>query len=166
MRKKASSVFIIIVGIVLVLFILKRGPRDLIQKRTRFLMDTYCTIQVPGNKQVLNAIDKAFDRMEEIDQKFNALNPNSVLYRFNNSNIDISDKEIVSLIKTSQKVSEDSDGAFDITVFPLMKLWGFHSDTDASLPEKEAISKYLEKVGYKNLNITNGTLTKLDRMLK
>ncbi len=140
--------------------------KEKIQKQTRFLMDTYCTIQAVGPKKVVNrAIQLALDRMEEIDKKFNVLNPNSPLYEFNNKNMPVTDQEILDLLKIAQQVSEESIGAFDITIYPLITLWGFYGDSPA-LPEKQKISEYLKKIGYKKLSVENGKLTKLKKDIK
>lgn len=153
-------VLIIIVCVVIVYFSSRRNGHSL-QKRTRFLMDTYCTIQAVGSeKQVANAINAALDRMEEIDKKFNFLNPESPLYEFNLNNVSISDSEIVELIKIAQSISEQSDGAFDLTIEPLLDLWGFYGDSP-SLPEEDDIDKCLGNVGYKDLLLVDGHLKKV-----
>ncbi|MDD5686537.1 MAG: FAD:protein FMN transferase [Elusimicrobia bacterium] len=139
--------------------------KEKIQKQTRFLMDTYCAIQVPGNTEVLKIIDKALDRIEEIDRKFNALNPKSPIYEFNNNDVPISDPEIVGLIKICQQVSEQSNGSFDITVYPLVKLWGFY-DKDMHVPAAKDIAECLKKIGYKNLLIKDGKLIKIKKYIK
>ena len=130
-----------------------------IQSQTRFLMDTYCTIQVPGDFDVLEAIGKAFDRIEEIDVKFNSLNPESPLYNFNNNNVPIDDEEIVALVQKGLEISEISEGNFDITVFPLVELWGFYGESPA-LPKQEDISNLLKATGHRNLVVENGQLIK------
>ena len=78
---------IILTAIILVgacFFILKTNTNPALQKQTRFLMDTYCTIQAYGPKSEADkAMTAALDRMEEIDEKFNFLNTTSPLYNFN-----------------------------------------------------------------------------------
>ncbi|MBI4712830.1 MAG: FAD:protein FMN transferase [Planctomycetes bacterium] len=129
-------------------------------KRTKFLMDTYCTIQVPGTPATVDKIiNAAFDRMEEIDRKFNILNPASPLYRFNNEGAPITDTEIINIITIAQEISKESGGAFDITVEPLVKLWGFFSD-NPHLPQKADIENALKKVGYQHIIIKDGQVTK------
>ena len=156
------------VGIIVVVFtmwvFLRESPKK-IQSQTRFLMDTYCSIQVPGDIDVLKAIEKAFNRIEEIDVKFNALNPESPIYQFNNSNIPITDIEIVELVQKALDVSKMSDGNFDITVFSLIKLWGFFDDSP-KVPGKDELEIALRAVSYENIFIENGELKKKGRLQK
>ena len=129
-------------------------------KRTRFLMDTFCTIKVPVSEQnIEKAIESAFDRMEEVDKKFNCVNPQSQLYAFNENGIPITDTEIVELIKTALKICDESEGAFDITVEPLVKLWGFFSD-NPHVPAKQEIAETLKRVNYKFIRVNDNRVTK------
>ena len=131
-----------------------------VQRQTRFLMDTYCTIQVPGGVEVRPAIDHALDRMEAIDRRFNALTPDSPLYAFNRNGTPVSDPDLVALVETALDVSRRTDGAFDITVAPLMALWGFYGETPA-LPDESSIALCRDRVGWSHLAIRNGQLVRL-----
>lgn len=144
-----------------VLYIAIMKSRPSMHKETRFLMDTYCTIQAFGTRnKVDRAMTAAFDRMEEVDKKFNFLNPESPLYDFNTKNVPVSDSEIVEVMKIAQSISERSNGAFDLTIEPLLNLWGFYGET-ASLPEEEEIDKCMQIVGYKQLSLADGHVSKL-----
>jgi thiamine biosynthesis lipoprotein len=58
------------------------------------------------------------------------------------------DRELFDLIAKSIAYSVLSDGAFDITVGPLMKAWGFF-DGDGHLPDGRALAAARERVGYR-----------------
>jgi len=125
-------------------------------------MDTYCTVQIYANRGLAKRVlDKVFTRLEEIDKKFNVYRPGNELYKFNQDGTPIEDREIVDLVKIALKVSEESSGAFDITIFPLMNLWGFptRSGVTPHVPPQKAISECLKKIGYKNLVIKNNVLS-------
>lgn len=130
-----------------------------IQKETEFLMDTYVTIQAPGNKKVRSIIFKAFNRMHEIDRKFNILNQDNDLYRFNNQNEPIGDEEIRNIVETALEISKKSDGAFDITIYPLMKLWGFF-DKVSVVPDSGRLIEKLSLVDYSQIQIEDGLVKK------
>lgn len=159
------SVFIIILIAVLGFLIFRIKSAYSIQKQTRFLMDTLCSIQIPGGKEVIPIIDQALDRMEEIDKKFNALMPGSPLYDFNHKNIPVTDKEIIDLTQIALEISKESNGLFDITIYPLVELWGFYSNSP-HLPKKKDIDQALQKIGYKYLVIKDGKLVKLRNYIK
>ncbi|MFC1512353.1 FAD:protein FMN transferase [Candidatus Latescibacterota bacterium] len=151
------AICIIIFGLILWRFV--QGAPDKIQSQTRFLMDTFFTIQVPGDIEVLKDIEKAFVRIEEIDKKFNALNPQSPVYKFNNEDIPITDNEIVELVKKALEISIKSEGKYDITIFQLVELWGFFNKSP-KVPSKEELDNALNIVSYNNIYIEKGELKK------
>ena len=160
--KKLKSVSIIIVVIFAGLWAIRsyNAHRFHVEKETRFMMDTYVTIYAVGPKAITSkAIGLALDRMQEIDTKFNHLNPKSPIYAFNNSGVPITDPEILNLVQVALEFSKKSDGAFDITVAPLVELWGFYGKT-YYVPGEQEIKDCLAKVGYQHLILNNGKLEK------
>jgi FAD:protein FMN transferase len=151
------------VGVLSLLLLLScpRPARPGPHRVTRLLMDTYVTISAfapPGKSD--KAVADAFVRLEEIGHKFNHLDSASPLYAFNYRNEPLTDSEIVEVIRGAQSVSMASGGAFDITVQPLVRLWGFYGDSLA-VPSQQAIDSCLRYVGYRNLVIEGNRVTKL-----
>ncbi len=139
-----------------------------IVKRTRFLMDTLVTIQVPnegGRYRAETAIDRAFSRMAELDQKFNCVNPESPVYKFNFERAPITDPEIVALTGLSLGLSRETNGAFDLTVQPLVDLWGFYTTSASSrtVPSPSAVKAALRKVGWRRILVKDGAVTAADK---
>jgi thiamine biosynthesis lipoprotein len=126
-------------------------------------MDTYVSIQIPGGVEQIPIIEKAFDRIEAIDHKFNALEKSSAVYAFNQNQIPITDHEILELIRKAVDIGSQTDGAFDITIFPLMKQWGFF-DKSPALPDEKDIQALLKHVGLNKLISTENRLSKSDSL--
>ena len=60
--------------------------------------------------------------------------------------------ELAAIVKLALEISMQSDGAFDITVGPLVNLWGFGpSETEFNFPTATEINIALRSVGYKHL---------------
>lgn len=131
-----------------------------LEKQTRFMMDTYVTIYAVGPQRISSpAINLAMNRMQEIDVKFNALNPESPVYAFNHKGLPISDPEILGVVRSALQIARDSDGLFDITVAPLIETWGFYGDSP-QLPDEREIKTSLAKVDYRRLVLKDGRLEK------
>ena len=143
------------------IFLTGCGRKPEMQKQTRFLMDTVVTIQIPGGTERLAVIQKALDRMEEIDHKFNVLDSSNQLYAFNHRNEPVTDPETVGLVKTALDIARQTDGAFDVTVYPLVELWGFYGK-NPSLPADRDIRALLPHVGWRKLDVRDGRITKAD----
>jgi thiamine biosynthesis lipoprotein len=130
------------------------------EQQTRVMMDTYITISAIGpQRATMAAINKAFDRMLEVDIKFNCFNPKSPIYAFNHQGVSISDPEIIKVVRVALELSKKSDGAFDITILPVSQLWGFPTKS-FHLPTGQEIKEALEKVGYQHLLFEDGNLVK------
>jgi len=125
-------------------------------------MDTYVTITAAAPAaRADKAIDLAFDRLEDINRKFNHLDSTSPVFAFNGGKEPLTDSEIVEVVRGAQAVSELSAGTFDITVEPLVRLWGFYGGKMA-VPSQAAIDSCLKLVGYRKLSVEGGRVTKLD----
>ncbi len=161
MKKTGPVLLALAIVAALACLTLRSRPESALQQETRFLMDTCVTIKTAGGSQARRAITKALDRMAEINVKFNALDSRSPIYRFNHENLPIEDPEIIALVETANVVSRQTDGAFDITVYPLVKLWGFYKDCIPAVPSTADISNCLGRIGWQNLAVRDGKLTKL-----
>ena len=162
MTKKTIQIFSVIILVGLGFWGIKRANLSIPPARTetRLMMGTYATIIALGPKEITTkAMNLAFMRMQEIDVKFNPINPQSPVYAFNRNNKPISDPEIISLVKRALEISRKSNGAFDITVAPLLELWGFYVKA-SSVPKDKEIKSCLRNVGYRHLLFKGGKLNK------
>ncbi|GAA0686491.1 FAD:protein FMN transferase ApbE [Marinobacterium maritimum] len=62
--------------------------------------------------------------------------------------------ELMQVLLLAQQVSDKTNGAFDVTVGPLVNLWGFGPDGRIThQPEQAAIDRLKEKIGYRFLHL-------------
>ncbi|MEZ5420353.1 MAG: FAD:protein FMN transferase [Vicinamibacterales bacterium] len=96
----------------------------------RFMMGTSMTMEVSGADAATrgDAIEEAFAAIAEVDRLMSNYRADSELARVNReaaaAPIPVS-APLFSVLSAAREVSRRSGGAFDITVGPLMKLWGF-----------------------------------------
>jgi thiamine biosynthesis lipoprotein len=98
-----------------------------------------------------NDIEAAFAEARRIDNLLSNYKPDSELSGVNARAGDAPVKvspELLSLLQTCLAVSRQSSGAFDMTVGPLMKLWGFYRG-EWRVPDARAVSERLQRVGYR-----------------
>jgi len=95
-------------------------------------------------------VDAAFDEVDRIDRLMSHYKPESPLSRLNREAAGgpvAVDPELFGLIAESLRYSRESDGAFDITVGPLMKAWGFFRG-GGRVPGSEELAELRLRVGY------------------
>ncbi len=135
------------------------------------LMDTYVTIRVYDNNRsrgdVLSAIDRAQRRMAEIESLTTTYSANSEIIRINRSAAKQSltiGVDVANIVKQAQQVSEISQGAFDITVQPLMLLWGFGRAERLRVPSQDSIARLLPHVDYHKIHLDARDIEKDDAL--
>jgi thiamine biosynthesis lipoprotein len=122
-------------------------------------MDTIIEIKYKGdNRELENKIKNEFNR---IYNKFSPSVKTGVLYKINHRRKDkiIIDNETKYLIEKSNYFSNLSKGIFDITIKPIIDLWGFeNTDKHYTIPNKNILKRKLEFVNYKKILIKNNLL--------
>jgi thiamine biosynthesis lipoprotein len=103
--------------------------------------------------KAVQAVDDAIAEIKNLELEISSWNKNSFTSKINNNAgiaaIKVSDN-LFYLIKRANKLSEISEGAFDITINPLFDVWRFH-DKDFSFPNKEEVESKLNSVSYKKI---------------
>lgn len=94
-------------------------------------------------------------RLEDIEQRFSTYRPSSELSQLNDSLttkwIPVSE-EICELVESAIELSKQTNGAFDITVGPLVLLWGFGPGSDRGVPPvDQQVQEARNSVGYEKL---------------
>lgn len=105
------------------------------------------------NKELLK---KEIDsRLLQVNASFSTYIKSSEVSQFNSyKGLDWKKKsdEFIKVLAEAQRISDITQGAYDITVGPLVNLWGFGpSFNKEDMPSEQAIRNTLSKVGYKNI---------------
>lgn len=97
--------------------------------------------------------DEIFARIHQIHSEFSIRTENSDLYRINhakpNEKIIVSE-DVFAVLETAQQISELTDGAFDISIAPVVSLWKITSDSPHIASDSE-LSELLPLVDFKNI---------------
>jgi thiamine biosynthesis lipoprotein len=135
-------------------------------ERARFAMGTVVTISAYGEnkKHILDATTKAFDEIRRIDRLMSVYEPMSQLSAVNrlaSRKPVVVDKDLIEIIKCARGFGTLTKDEFDITVEPLMELWGFRDDVTGSrhMPTDSEITSAVEAVGIKNILVDERELT-------
>ena len=84
----------------------------------------------------------------KVDKSLSVYNPESLISKFNNGDKEIiCDEYLLAVVKKSMEICTASGGAFDITVKPLVDLWGFGPAGKNGVPSRRKIRKTLSGVG-------------------
>jgi thiamine biosynthesis lipoprotein len=131
------------------------GGANVRHEESRMSMGSMFTVVVygPNTSKIPDLITQALDEVDRIDKLMSHYKPDSQLSKINligSQGPVVVDQELFDLIAESVRYSRDSDGAFDITVGPLMKAWGFFMG-DGKLPPDAELEKIKPRIGYQHI---------------
>ena len=98
------------------------------------------------------AIDRAFERGIELDSKLSDYIPDSELNQLCRSRRTQVSADLYRVLEYSQRVAGESDGAFDVTLGPLTRLWR-ESRRSGVLPSAETLREAKSRCGYRSLKL-------------
>ena len=116
---------------------------------TKFTIYLYAKDQAAASA----AFDDAFDEIERIEEALSNYRETSELSRINReagSHAVTTDPEVFGILQTSLDYSRRSNGAFDITVGPLMRAWGFFRGS-GHYPTRRQLASARAHVGWRHV---------------
>ena len=99
------------------------------------------------------AVAQGLEEARRLDEMLSNYKPDSEWSQMNRQAADRpfpASGELFELLSACTQYSRASDGTFDISVGPLMKLWGFHKGT-GHLPHRAEVRGAMSLVGYRNI---------------
>lgn len=162
-----KSRIIFLISLIFLFFVSCSNQKIEKYEESRFLFGTYIKIIVYEKDLDLakNAVSEAFQEIERIDNKYNSKVEGSLVYKLNKGEIkEIElDAEGQKIFKEVENAYNLSGGKFDITISPLLELWGFTEDSIDSLklklPKKEEIDFIKTFIDFKKVKIENNKLS-------
>lgn len=137
--------------------------KSLYRAQTRYLFHTPVKIKIPIEYGDV-IFDRLFEIPEQIDARLNSYKRGSEIDRINRNAgkyTEISDATI-RLLKKVISFSEYFEGKYDITIMPLLRLWGFYRKNTRSIPSGKEIENKRSLVDYKKIEI-NGNRIRIDK---
>jgi thiamine biosynthesis lipoprotein len=144
-------------ALVLAALSLAAAPKSVKIEREVYAMGTEYTMDLYGanSTKLAGAAEQASQEVKRIDQLLSNYIPESELSKVNReaySHPVAVSPELFTLLQQCMTYSRESDGSFDITVGPLMKIWGFYKGT-GRLPHRAEIRTALNEIGYRNVEL-------------
>ena len=143
-----------IFGIFLCLFLLSGcGAAGDTAASTRYLtaMDTVMTLTAYGANRD-QALEEAVAEIQRLDSLLSIGSDSSDISRLNREKTAVLSPDAASLLESALDLARDTQGVFDPTVYPLVKLWGFY-DKDYHVPSRQELSQALAKVNYREVSL-------------
>jgi thiamine biosynthesis lipoprotein len=129
---------------------------------TRLLMGTVVnlTLVTSDRNAGQTAIDACLTQMSSLETVLSRHQPDSQLSRLNRDGfLALADPHLVHVLREAQHIAALTDGAFDVTVKPLVDLYQNSLNAGNGLPQIESLASTLGHVGYHHLEIGDNTVS-------
>jgi thiamine biosynthesis lipoprotein len=101
------------------------------------------------------------EELMKVDRSLSPFNKESVITAVNQNHEVTLDPFFIEVFTKSMDISEDTDGAFDITVAPLVNAWGFGFKNER-MPTAHQVDSLRRIIGYKKISLVDGKIRKQD----
>ncbi len=149
--------FSLILGLAFVVALMAGCEPEKFYKVVGSTQGTTYEVNYSGRKDYSKEIDSI---LKDIDLTFSTYNPNSLISKVNRNEPVELNKHFITVFNKAMEISEASNGLFDITVGPLVKIYGFGTNQVQEDVTQEKIDSLLKFVGYKKVRIEDNKLVK------
>ena len=157
--KKKSLVALFLFA--LAAFMLFYTPKEAVeyQHRDGFVFGTVYSVTYanPENKDLSVQINNA---LKAVDNSLSMFNKESTIAKVNNNQPVVLDSLFLAVWEVGREVSRSTDGAFDMTVAPLVDLWGFGLKNREAVTDV-AVDSIRQYVGYEMIELVDGEIRKV-----
>lgn len=159
MLKRLVHLTISILVLILISSCQQEKTSDTIRLSGQTMGTTWSVVMLPNSDgpDANNLKQHLQKRLDQINSLMSTYDPTSEISRFNNqvsTDWFAISEDTAQVIELSLAISSMTGGAFDISVGPLVELWGFGAtERGTKIPSEDQISKHLARIGYENIRL-------------
>ena len=120
------------------------APTAQARERTFFAMDTVMNVRVYAGEALLDAAEA---RVRELEALWSVTDPGSEIYALNRDGFAALSGDAAGLLAGALELCKRTGGALDITVYPVVRSWGFTTG-EYAIPDGDTIAGLLARVDY------------------
>lgn len=124
-----------------------------------FAMDTYMNLTAYGDNAE-TALENASEIITELEMLLSVTSENSDVWRINDSHgesVSVSG-DTANIISKAVEYGNLTDDSLDITIYPVLKEWGFTTG-NYKIPDDKTLENLLENVDYSKIILNNNTVS-------
>lgn len=135
------------------------NANDTAASRDIFAMDTFMSLKAYGSNAD-EALDKAGERIRVLEEELSVTNENSDIWRIDHAGgnpVQVSE-DTAAILKKALEISDDTDGALNVCLYPVVSAWGFTTG-EYRIPDDKEISSLLKNTDWYSLHLDGSTVT-------
>ena len=144
---------VIVIGLALYVSKQRNTP---FQKNSGFVFGTVYNITYQCDNDLQKGIEA---ELQKVDNSLSPFNKTSVISRVNRNEKVTVNEMFSEVFQLAEKISAETDGAFDITVAPMVNAWGFGFKT-GNMPDARQLDSLRAIVGFHKVKLEGGRVVK------
>ena len=156
MKKRLTAIFVAVAVIVAIVVV--RRNDAVYQHDSGFIFGTSYNVTYECHENLKAEIERL---LAGVDASLSPFNDTSVITHVNRNEAVALDRYFVEVFTLASTVYDDTDGAFDITVAPLVNAWGFGFKSGKH-PDSNTVDSIMQFVGFDKVGIADGKVEKKD----
>lgn len=157
-RKNILKLLFLAFLVVATIIIIRQQRSTPYQHDTGYIFGTVYHVTYQNSDDLQKEIEA---EMNKVDASLSMFNKQSIIAQVNNNKPVTVNKMFADVFTLAQKISKETDGAFDITVAPLVNEWGFGFKNGVK-PTKQVIDSLRQIIGYQKVELVGGRVIKKD----
>ncbi|MDD7318738.1 MAG: FAD:protein FMN transferase [Prevotella sp.] len=149
--KRFFQILFLVLLVAGTIFIIRQQQAMPYQHDSGEVFGTFYKVTYQSDKNLKSEIEAA---LKGVDYEFSMYNENSTVSKINRGETPELSEMFMEVYNLSQTVNKESEGAFDITVAPLVNAWGFGFKT-RQMPDKRQVDSLLAFVGNDKFKVMN-----------
>ena len=121
-------------------------------------MDTLIQLQIYGRDDGQALLSQAQQTIQELESLLSTTDEDSQIYALNQGETVTLDPSTRAVLENALALCADTGGALDITIYPVVRAWGFTTGSH-QVPSQQELSALLERVDYTQVVLQGDTLT-------
>lgn len=162
MRKYGIRLLALCMLTVLFVFGCGQGTEENKSEKEIYAMDTIMTLTLYGDKAE-ETMNEAVSLIHRYDSLFSVTEPDSDISKINSASgaaVTVS-PETYELVQKCLEVSADTEGLFDISIYPLVKAWGFTTENQ-HVPSEDERETAMKKIDYTRIRLLEKDQIQID----
>lgn len=155
-RRKYLQLAVLSAIVIATALVVSRQRNTPFIKNTGFVFGTIYNISYQSDQNLQKEIEA---ELKKVDNSLSTFNPQSVISKINSNKSSNTDDMFREVFNLAQEVSKETEGAFDITVAPMVNAWGF-GFKNGKMPDKVQLDSLRKIVGFHNVKLTGNKLIK------
>lgn len=157
-KKLAIQIPALLLLIVGTIYVIRQQHSMPYQHDEGMVFGTFYSITYQNDKSLKKEIEA---QLQEVDNSLSPFNKKSIITAINNNKPTKLNDMFLTVFDLAKQVSDDTEGAFDITVAPLVNAWGFGFKNDCP-PTKHVVDSLMQLVGYQKVSLYGKSIKKKD----